>query len=77
MFESIAKPWLSLQCRMIPGVTTGVMSFCTASEETLAPTAYRPDGVGPTAELTGAGSVAMSKRSVIIRPQAADPERGN
>ena len=77
MIESIAKPWLSLQCQMIPGVTTGVISTCSPGEDGLAPAACWPEGVSPPTELTAAGALAMSKRSAIVQSQAADPAPGN
>lgn len=77
MVESIAKSWLSLQCQMIPGVTSGVMSTCTPGDGGLAPAAYWPDGVSTTAELIAAGDLAISKRSAIVRSDPANTSTGN
>ncbi|NIR31421.1 MAG: HlyD family efflux transporter periplasmic adaptor subunit [Gammaproteobacteria bacterium] len=66
MLETLAKPWLALQCQMITGVTRGVVAVGGEGNGTLAPTAWWPDGARGNRGLATAMKMAMTKQRGVV-----------
>jgi len=68
---AFAAAWLSIQCRMLPGIAHGVVVFDAAGEGAFAPIATWPPGeaVGPA--LMAVAELALERRQGAVRSDAA------
>lgn len=63
--ENLAQTWLSLQCRMITGVTEGVLVLDANNEGTFEHTTHWPKGSIPTPELLSVIKTAIEQKNVV------------
>jgi RND family efflux transporter MFP subunit len=64
--ENFCASWLSLQCQMIDGVTTGSVLLGAPDCGPYRPTANWPDGQDNTAQLAATATRALEERSALI-----------
>ncbi|MGH7302964.1 MAG: HlyD family efflux transporter periplasmic adaptor subunit [Candidatus Rokuibacteriota bacterium] len=71
--EAFYRGWLAIQCRLIPGVGTGVIFAAPSPGARFAPAASWPDGRRPPAHLGEAAERALSdRRGIVLKREAAD-----
>jgi hypothetical protein len=69
--EAFHRSWLAIQCRIIPGVGTGVVFAASSPGARFTPTATWPEGRRPPASLGEAAEQALSeRRGVVLRREA-------
>jgi RND family efflux transporter MFP subunit len=73
MLETLAKPWLALQCQMISRVSRGVVAVGEPEGRTLAPTAWWPEGARGTPGLATAMKMAMAQQRGVLHGDAPAP----
>jgi multidrug resistance efflux pump len=66
--EAFARMWLTLQCRMIAGVASGVLVLKTADAGRFAPAALWPDGRRARPHLGQVAERALQERRAVIVP---------
>ena len=66
MNKVIAKPWLSLQCQMIPGVRHAVFAADAATDGTFATLETWPEGADAPPEVLATLREAMASKGVEI-----------
>lgn len=80
MLETLAKPWLALQCQMISGVARGVVAMGDQGSRSLAPTAWWPEGARGTSGLATAMKMAIAQQQAVIHngqpPKSGDRNGG-
>jgi biotin carboxyl carrier protein len=64
--EAFARMWLTLQCRMIPGVTSGVLVLKGPEPGRFAPAALWPDGRRPRPHLGQVAERALQQRRALV-----------
>ena len=64
--DVLAQSWLSQQCKIIHGVTQGVVMLGVPDKGSFAPVACWPDSNTPSPELLAAAGEASSKRRMVI-----------
>ncbi|MDH5190905.1 MAG: efflux RND transporter periplasmic adaptor subunit [Gammaproteobacteria bacterium] len=65
--ENLAQTWLSLQCRMIAGVTQGVLVLDTNNDGSFRHTTHWPKGSIPTPELLSVIQSAIKQKNVVCQ----------
>ena len=64
--EALARTWLALQCRMIPGVTSAVLVL--KSSDRFAPVAFWPEGRRTRPHLAEVAERALRERRALVVP---------
>ena len=72
--HALAQAWLSLQCKMISGVSHGVVILGSQLAEPLAPTASWPIGSKQHPGLSAAAKIATTNGESISRPYSPDKQ---
>ncbi len=67
--ETLASPWLALQCRMIPNVTSGMAAFNITDDHNIGLTPCWPDQDQVDPELASAIDLAIARRASVISNQ--------
>ena len=71
--EAFHRGWLAIQCRMIPGVGTGVVFAAPSPGARFAPTAFWPEGRRSSVHLGEAAERAVSeRRGIVLKREAGD-----
>jgi len=65
--DTLARPWLSLQCHMITGVERGVVIIGAPGDGNLVQSAYWPNNTASTPGLTNIAKEAIDKQRGVIR----------
>ncbi len=65
--QAAAQAWLPLQCRMIPGVESGVVVVAAKDAGGFLPAAFWPEGQGTTAALSAIVDLAITERRGIVQ----------
>jgi len=73
--DSFAQSWLTLQCKMIAGVSRGIVALGTPDAGRFEPAACWPEDAGNTAELSAAAQLAFTQRRSIVQSQES-PGKG-
>lgn len=72
--EAYCRSWLTLQCRMIAGVSGGVVVLGTPDGKAYAPAAFWPDGQQRSAGLAEAAERALAeRRGLVFKPATGGP----
>lgn len=66
MIEALTQPWLTQQCRIIQGVTRGVVMLGVPDADTMAPVACWPAGSSASPGLLATARAAMEQRRGIV-----------
>src|SRR3990170_273161 len=67
--EAFARTWLALQCRMIPGVTSGVLVLRSGgAADRFAPAAFWPEGRRTRPHLGEVAERALRERGALVVP---------
>ena len=67
--EAFARTWLALQCRMIPGVTSGVLVLRSGgAADRFAPAAFWPEGRRTRPHLGEVAERALRERRALVVP---------
>jgi multidrug efflux pump subunit AcrA (membrane-fusion protein) len=75
--EALARTWLALQCRMIPGVAAGVL-VVRSGEQDFVPAAFWPEGRRPRPHLAQVAERALrERRSVSVPVPQPEGETGS
>jgi len=69
MLKELAQTWLTLQCRMIPGVQRAVLMLAPVAGGALAPTASWPNDQVDTDALAESGRLALQQKAPVVQPQ--------
>ncbi len=72
MNKSIAKPWLSLQCQMIPGVRHAVFAADKQIDGTFTTLENWPEGADLPATVRAALDAAIASEGVDVRKSDSD-----
>ena len=64
--EAFYRSWLALQCRMIPGVTSGLLVLKGGEAGRFVPAAFWPDGKRPRQHLGQVAERALQKRVAVV-----------
>lgn len=73
--DSFAQSWLTLQCKMIAGVSRGIVALGAPGAERFEPAASWPEDTGDTPELSAAARLALAQRRGIVQSQGS-PDKG-
>jgi RND family efflux transporter MFP subunit len=71
--EAFYRVWLALQCRMVPGVGSGVVVAAAPSANRFVPAAFWPDGHRSAAHLAEAIERALAERRGVVLRRDGDP----
>jgi RND family efflux transporter MFP subunit len=72
--EAFCRAWLTLQCRMIAGVSGGVVVLGPPDGASYAPVAFWPDGQPPLGGLAEAAERALAeRRGLVLKPATGEP----
>lgn len=66
-FEALTQSWLTTQCRIIQGVSSGVVMFALPQQDTLRSVACWPAGSRATPALQAAAQAALENRRGVIK----------
>jgi Barrel-sandwich domain of CusB or HlyD membrane-fusion len=72
--EAFYQVWLAIQCRLVPGVGSGVVVAAAPSTSRFVPAAFWPDGHRAAAHLAEAIERALAERRGVVLRRAGDPE---
>ena len=67
--EAFLQAWLALQCRLVPGVTCGVLVLGETAGGPFAPAAFWPDEESIAPSLTRAAELALAERRGVVQGQ--------
>ena len=73
MRDSLPSAWLSIQRRMLPSVSQGIVVVGTAEADRFALSAIWPEGCEPEPELIEAARQALTQRVTVVQ-QGGDEE---
>jgi HlyD family secretion protein len=71
--EAFYRVWLAIQCRMVPGVGSGVVVAAAPSTSRFVPAAFWPDGHRTAAHLAEAIERALAERRGVVLRRDGDP----
>lgn len=74
--EAFCQSWLALQCRMIPGVSGGLLLLGAPDRGPFSPAAVWPDGRGGLKSLHAAAERAVGERRALVLRREADGASG-
>ncbi len=73
MFESVAKSWLDLQCKLIPGASQGLLALGTPDQGPFEAAACWPEGIQTAPQLAEVAKQALNRRQVVSGEVQAIP----
>jgi len=74
--DSFAQSWLTLQCRMIAGVSRGIVALGVPDDGRFEPAARWPEDTDNTPALSAAAQLALTERRGIVQSQSAAGNNG-
>lgn len=76
MFESIAKSWLDLQCKLIPGVSQGLLALGAPDRGPFEAAACWPEGIQTAPQLAEVAKQVLNRRQVVSDDMQPIPGQG-